>query len=537
MHESRKTRVLIIGLDGGDFYFLDRLIAEGSLPHLEALLSLSCKADLATTVPPITPVAWPAFYTGTHPTKHGAFAWYKVVDDRRVPVTARDVVGTKLWNYVERFDGHTAIVNGVPLTHPPDPVKGCLISAWDRPASAENYVSPAPMQRAVLERFGHISPRLPASERKDFACYKRLAFETEEQRADVTCWLMQELPWTLCVHVFPLTDQLNHEHVTHEWDDVRDAYLNADAQVGKLFAQVDENTYVMVMSDHGSRRYRKVFYLNQWLKRSGYLAWPESLPRPFVQIKGRRFMQNRLGLGAKPAKTMARAAAGLWSVLPARLKARVSSWARPRLDPHGTESLDLASTVAYSTSRYGDIYLQAEDKGLKDRLVADLLAVRDPETGELVLSQVIDMAAYYSHEYVQRGAPDLCLEFSTPDVQAYPDLDAGDRVWEVHRQEIGGDHAPLGVLTLSGPGVAEAGKLPEPAHIVDIFATVCVLLGLPVPDHVDGVPLSGLVPLLQVVPDLESPTPVSPVETEPHAPLSAQEEEQLKEQLRSLGYL
>jgi len=482
-------------------------------------------------------VAWPAFYTGTHPTKHGAFAWYKVVDDRRVPVTARDVFGIKLWNYVERFEGHTTIVNGVPLTYPPDPVKGCLISAWDRPASADDYVSPASMCEAVLERFGHIRPRLPASERSGLSRYKCMAFETEDQRADVTCWLMQELSWTLCIHVLPLTDQLNHEHVTHEWNDVRDAYLNADAQVGKLLSHVDENTYVMVMSDHGSRRYRKVFYLNQWLKRYGYLAWPESLPCSFVQIKGKRFLQNRLGLGAKPAGLMARAVAWLWSVLPSRLKVRVSDRVRPRLDPQGTESLDQVSTVAYSTSRYGDIYLRTEDQDLKDRLVADLLAIRDPETGEPVLAQVIDMAEHYSPEYVHRGAPDLCLAFRTSDVQAYPDLTASDQVWEIHLQEIGGDHDSLGILTLSGPGVAKTGRLSEPAHIVDIYATVCALLGLPIPDHVDGVPLSGLVPSLQAALELEVPHPGIPIETESHAPLSAQEEVQLQEQLRSLGYL
>jgi predicted AlkP superfamily phosphohydrolase/phosphomutase len=292
----------------------------------------------------------------------------------------------------------------------------------------------------------------------------------------------------------------------------------------------------MVMSDHGSRRYRKVFYLNQWLKRCGYLDWPESLPRSFVWTKGKRFLQNRLGLGAKPAGVLAGAAAGLWSVLPARIKVSLSARVRPRLDPRGIESLDLASTVAYSTSRYGDVYLQTEDQDVRERLVADLLAIRDPETGEPVLARVIELAEHYSPEYVQHGAPDLCLEFSTPDVQAYPDLTAGDQVWEIHSQEIGGDHAALGILTLSGPGVVEA-KLPEPAHIVDIFATVCALLGLPVPDHVDGGPVSGLSPSLLDAPDRESLDPEIPVVAEPHAPLSAQEEEQLKAQLRSLGYL
>jgi predicted AlkP superfamily phosphohydrolase/phosphomutase len=536
MHSSQ-TKVLIIGLDGGSFSYLERFIGQDLLPNLERLLAASCRADLATTIPPITPVAWPAFYTGTHPTKHGAFAWYKVVDGRRVPVTARDISGIKLWNYVERFEGHTAIVNGVPLTYPPDPVKGCLISAWDRPVDADDYVSPVSMREAVRERFGEIRPRLPANERKDFERYKRLAFQTEDQRTDVTVWLMQELPWTLCVHVFALTDQLNHEHVTQDWADVRDAYVNADGQVGKLLSQVDANTYVMLMSDHGSRRYRKVFYLNQWLKRNGYLAWPECLPRSFVRAKGARFAQNRLHLDTGPAAWLGRLAARLWSVLPADLQASLSARVRSRLDPQGIESLDFEATGAYSTSRYGDIYLQAGDSALQARLTADLMSIRDPETGEPVLARVIDMAEHYAPAYVEQGAPNLCLEFSASDVQSYPNLDAGGRVWEVYADEIGGDHDPLGILTLSGPGVAEGETRPKPAHIVDLYATVCTLLGLPIPDWVDGALVSGLAPALPLSQDLPVPEQVLLDEAEPRAELSAKEEEQLKEQLRSLGYL
>jgi hypothetical protein len=209
----------------------------------------------------------------------------------------------------------------------------------------------------------------------------------------------------------------------------------------------------------------------------------------------------------------------------------LSNWARPRLDPYGTESLNPDTTLAYTPSRYGEIY-GPKTKDDKDRLIADLLAIHDPETDTPVLARVIDMADHYSPEYVQRGAPDLCLEFVTPDVQPYPDLGPDNQVWEIHPKEIGGDHDALGVFLLKGPGIQGSESLPETVHIVDIYPTVCALLGLPIPNNVDGNPVLGPQSGQETL-----PIPESLEEPEAHASLGLEEEEQIQARLRSLGYL
>ena len=70
---SRFKRVVILGLDGLDYRLTQRLLSEGRLPHLARLRARGGFAPLASTLPPISPVAWSTFQTGVNPGKHNIF--------------------------------------------------------------------------------------------------------------------------------------------------------------------------------------------------------------------------------------------------------------------------------------------------------------------------------------------------------------------------------------------------------------------------------------------------------------------------------
>lgn len=60
-------KVVIIGFDGADPNLVDRYMAEGLLPNLEALKNEGTYSPLLPTNPPQTPVSWSAFSTGLNP--------------------------------------------------------------------------------------------------------------------------------------------------------------------------------------------------------------------------------------------------------------------------------------------------------------------------------------------------------------------------------------------------------------------------------------------------------------------------------------
>ncbi len=70
---ARVKRVVILGLDGLDPELTDALLAEGLLPNLARLRDQGSYNRLGTTWPPLSPVAWSSFSTGTNPGKHRIF--------------------------------------------------------------------------------------------------------------------------------------------------------------------------------------------------------------------------------------------------------------------------------------------------------------------------------------------------------------------------------------------------------------------------------------------------------------------------------
>src|SRR5262249_7412276 len=70
---SRVKRVVILGLDGLDYGLTTKMLSEGKLPHPETLREEGCFKPLASTLPPISPVAWSTFQTGVNPGKHCIF--------------------------------------------------------------------------------------------------------------------------------------------------------------------------------------------------------------------------------------------------------------------------------------------------------------------------------------------------------------------------------------------------------------------------------------------------------------------------------
>ena len=130
------------------------MLAEGKLPHLAALRKQGCFKPLGTTLPPISPVAWSSFQTGTNPGKHNIFDF--LTPDRhtyapklssveirpprrtirlgkyRIPLGKADVrllrKSRPFWNILSDHGIFNSIIR-VPITFPPEKLRGVQLSA------------------------------------------------------------------------------------------------------------------------------------------------------------------------------------------------------------------------------------------------------------------------------------------------------------------------------------------------------------------------------------------------------------------------
>ena len=96
--------LFVLGIDGLDPVILDRLMAEGRMPHFAALAQEGSYQQLGTSNPPQSPVAWSNFVTGRDPGGHGVYdfvhrdpATYQPISSATPPVedhgTAVDLFG------------------------------------------------------------------------------------------------------------------------------------------------------------------------------------------------------------------------------------------------------------------------------------------------------------------------------------------------------------------------------------------------------------------------------------------------------------
>jgi hypothetical protein len=68
---SAGERLLVVGVDGADWDYIDALIARGDLPNLHALRQRGAWGELETLTPTLSPAIWTSIVTGKPPAEHG----------------------------------------------------------------------------------------------------------------------------------------------------------------------------------------------------------------------------------------------------------------------------------------------------------------------------------------------------------------------------------------------------------------------------------------------------------------------------------
>ncbi len=152
--KARVKKIVVLGLDGLEPTLTEAFLAAGRLPNLAKLRAQGGYNRLGTTCPPLSPVAWSSFSTGTNPGKHNIYdfisrnaATYRptqssvhVGDSRHklkigrlvIPLSKPRIDGLRkskpFWNVLGENGIFSAVLR-VPITFPPDRFRGVQLSA------------------------------------------------------------------------------------------------------------------------------------------------------------------------------------------------------------------------------------------------------------------------------------------------------------------------------------------------------------------------------------------------------------------------
>jgi predicted AlkP superfamily phosphohydrolase/phosphomutase len=322
---------------------------------------------------------------------------------------------------------------------------------------------------------------------------------------------------------------------------IRDYYQAIDKYLGTVVDTLEEDTTLIIMSDHGFGPFHKFIHVNNWLIQEGLMqvrpgllpALKQSLFRLGFAPMNVYNLLMQLGLGALKREVVRGQGQGL-------LKALFLSF----------EDVDWRRTVAYSLGNVGQIYINlagreplgcvkpgAAYEKVRDKIIARLMELRDPQTGEKVVEAVYRREEIYSGDQVEH-APDIVFLPRRLEYFGFGEYEFGShRIIETMKRGISGTHRMDGIFMAYGAAV-QPGLVVEGLQIVDLAPTILHLLGVPIPNHIDGRVLREIfVDGFEPAQALPRHGPWRSQPSENGAGLTQDEEQVISERLRNLGYV
>ena len=552
-----KTKVLIVGLDGVPLSLIEAWAAEGRLPTFRRLMEQGTVGELRSTIPPTSGPSWSTFMTGKNPGKTGIYDFLYRREDTYVfpPVNASQRDGIALWKLLSNQGRQVGVVN-VPMSYPVEEVNGYMISGWMTPYSAQDFSYPAGLWRELRDEIGYytIYPTETFAESRRESFF-RACDELLDMRSETVFYLMDKYPTDLFMVVMFDTDRVLHQlwHYLdpgHPWRQPGDGtdrsgpvaryFQRVDEKLAEIVGRADEDTVIIVLSDHGMGPAHNFIVLNNWLldvgllqlKRDPFRAFKRWLFNAGFTLRNVHRVVDRLGL-AKHAEYK-----GLYS-MDYLMKLVFLSF----LD------VDWTRSKAYSFGRHlGSIYINVrgrepdgvvepgrEYEEVREEIIRLARESVDPQTGEPLIGEILRKEDIYQGPYLDR-APDLILRPRDDRNIFFGLADFGSNAIVDTVYRYSGMHRDYGMLIMSGKGVQKGARI-EGAEIQDMAPTILYAMECPVPQDMDGKVLSAVfteefraqVPLLRSEDD-------SSRDIEGSA-YTEEAEEEIKERLRGLGYL
>jgi predicted AlkP superfamily phosphohydrolase/phosphomutase len=288
-------------------------------------------------------------------------------------------------------------------------------------------------------------------------------YANHEDRERMLFDALEKTQQGLCACVFDTTDRVQHMFWRYLDENhpaarevpraqrptvIQDLYARMDELIGRVMKQIDDQTLLMIVSDHGFKSFARCVNVNAWLHQAGYLA-------------------------LKPGKTES----GDWF--------DDVDWSRTRAYTMGLNGLYLNLK---GREREGIVEPGVEAESLKDELRCQLNGLVDPASGRVGITGVFDCDAVYTGPYVD-NAPDLIVGYADGYRASWDSVmgKVTKQIFEDNLKAWSGDHCIDPRLV---PGVLFCNQKisDEKPAIVDVAPTVLKLFGIALPGYLDGKP-------------------------------------------------
>ncbi|MCB9450178.1 MAG: alkaline phosphatase family protein [Anaerolineaceae bacterium] len=457
----KPRRVMVLGLDCASPQLIFDEFRD-DLPALTRLTQSGTWGELASSIPCITIPAWSSMMSSHDPGVLGIYGFRNRADhsyDNMMIANGSAVKVKRVWDYLSEA-GKQSVVIGVPQTYPPRPVNGHLVTDFLTPGTESAFTYPAIFKQEVLQVTPDYQFDVKGFRTNDKTGLLRRLYDMTEIQYKLVRHALKQKPWDFFMHVNIGVDRLHHgfwrfhdpQHRLHDPHSplknvIRDYYKMVDSTIGDLLNLIDDDTAVLVVSDHGVSRMDGGICINEWLWQNGWLAFktppPEGKLTKFEDVE------------VDWSRTRAWGSGGYYG--------------RVFLNVAGREPEGIIPPEQYPAVR--------------EELTAALRAIPGPE-GEPLATQVFQPEAIY--QQVRNVAPDLMAYFGNLHWRSVGTLGHGRHY--TLENDTGPDdanHAVNGMFILYDPRESGRGRV-SGHQLMDIAPTLLHRLGQPVPGEMQG---------------------------------------------------
>jgi predicted AlkP superfamily phosphohydrolase/phosphomutase len=280
-------------------------------------------------------------------------------------------------------------------------------------------------------------------------------------------------------------------------DLLKDFWRHLDEAIGKLLKVVGKDTTIIVLSDHGFGTQSETFFVNEWLCRQGFLRLIGAENR---YVTSGAFLRNARILGHAMLKHLP---------IPESIRSLAPKSLRQALQNEipfeaAAGRIEWSQTKAYSplhTSVYGTIYLNLkgrEEQGavephlydqVREQIIRELISLGDESPNRKI--KVFKREDVYRGVYLAQ-APDLIYvidDFRCASRQSFH----GGLIFQSDPlgEDYSGTHRLDGVFIARGSDIKQGYWLGQ-SQIVDVTPTLLHILGIPIPEDMDGKVLKSI---------------------------------------------
>ncbi|MFX1361799.1 MAG: alkaline phosphatase family protein, partial [Promethearchaeota archaeon] len=293
---KKKKKLVLIGLDCATPRTLFNDFID-DCPNIRKLMEDGVYGKLRSSDPPITIPAWMVMATGK---KAGTLGIYGFRHRKKFAyndfwiATSNSVKEPTIWDIIGR-NGLKSIIIGVPPTYPVKLINGNLIAGFIAPDTDSNYTYPPELKQEIEDKIGNyiLDANFRVENKK--ALLKQIYEMTKIQFKTIK-YLMKNKDWDFFQFVIIGLDRFHHAFWKY-FDkkhnkyvpgnkfelEMRKYYKYLDEEVGEILDLLDDNTTVIVASDHGAKAMKGLICVNMAFEELGLLKFKEK-PEPRTRL-------------------------------------------------------------------------------------------------------------------------------------------------------------------------------------------------------------------------------------------------------------